>query len=90
MMQTVETIAARLPASIAIKRGGEEVQAQRLSGVTPMEITVRYDDATAQIGPGDNATNDATGETYAIQWAGCLDEGRPRWITIAAEAGTVA
>eukprot|EP01037_Dinobryon_pediforme_P021278 gene21278-22104_t len=90
MMQTVETIAAQLPASITVKRGNEAVQAQRLSGITPMEITVRYDDTTATIGAGDNAVNDATGETYAIKWTGCLDEGRPRWLTISAESGTVA
>lgn len=82
-------VAANIPARITVKRGGEQVQAQRLSGITPHDITVRYDTTTATIRHGDTLT-DQHDVIYAIKWVGCLDEGRPRWITIMAETGTVA
>ncbi|MEJ8629378.1 head-tail adaptor protein [Sphingomonas sp. I4] len=82
-------VAANIPARITVKRGGEQVQAQRLNGITPHDITVRYDATTAAIRHGDTIA-DQHGTTYSIKWTGCLDEGRPRWITIMAETGTVA
>ncbi len=82
-------VAANIPARITVKRGGEQVQAQRLSGITPYDITVRYDATTATILHGDTLT-DQHATTYSIKWVGCLDDGRPRWITIIAETGTVA
>lgn len=82
-------VAANIPARIAVKRGGEQVQAQRLSGITPHDITIRYDATTAAIQHGDTLI-DQHGTTYSIDWAGCLDEGRSRWITIMAKTGTVA
>lgn len=85
----VETVATALPARIVVKRGGEEVQAQRLSGITPFEITVRYDATSEAIRNTDTLT-DQNGTVYTIKWSGCLDEGRQRWLTIAAETGTVA
>lgn len=82
-------VATNIPARITVKRGGEQVQAQRLNGITPHEITVRYDATTATIQHGDTIA-DQHGTAYGIEWAGCLDEGRPRWITIMAKTGTVA
>jgi head-tail adaptor len=89
MTDTIKTVTTDLPARIVVKRGSEEVQSQRLSGVTPYEITVRYDAASATIAATDTLT-DQNGKRYAIKWAGSLDEGRPRWITISAETGTVS
>ncbi len=89
MMDSVETIASAIPARIAVKRGGEEVQSKRLSGVAPYDITVRYDAITAAITTSDTVT-DQHGKVYSVLWVGSLDEGRPRWITIMAESGTVA
>lgn len=86
---TVLTIVDDQPASITVKRGNETVQAQRLSGITPYDIVVRYDDDSAKIVSGDQLT-DQDGHSYSIRWVGCLDVGRPRWITIMAETGTVA
>jgi SPP1 family predicted phage head-tail adaptor len=85
----VQTVAEAIPAKIVVRKGGEQVQAQRLSGVTPHDITVRYDAITAAITATDTLT-DQNGTVYAIQWAGSLDEGRKRWLTIMASTGTVA
>lgn len=82
-------IATDIPAQIEVKRGSEQFQAQRLSGVTPHEIVVRHDTTTATISARDVAV-DQHGTRYAIQWAGCLDVGRKRWITISATTGEVA
>ena len=87
--KVIETIADSLPASIAVKRGGEVVQAQRLGAQTPYEIVVRYDEITASIASRDTIT-DGNGVVYSIDWVGSLDEGRKRWLLIEAKVGTVA
>jgi SPP1 family predicted phage head-tail adaptor len=85
----VATVADRLPAKIVVRKGGEEIQAKRLTGVTPHDITVRYDSVSAAISASDTLT-DQHGTVYAIKWVGSLDEGRKRWLMIMADTGTVA
>lgn len=82
-------IVENLPASIVTQRGGEAVQSQRLAGSTPTDMTVRYSTLTASILPSDRV-RDASGAIYAVKWAGSLDEGRPRWITLSCVTGTGA
>jgi hypothetical protein len=87
--KVLTNVADNLPASITVKRGGEEVQAQRLTGVTAYDIVVRNDNITSTITSRDTIT-DFEGVTYSIDWVGSLDEGRKRWLLIAAKTGTVA
>lgn len=88
-VNVVLTVLEDVPASITVKRGNETVQAQRLSGITPYDIVIRYTPDSAKIVAGDFLT-DQDGQRYSIKWVGCLDVGRPRALTIMAETGTVA
>lgn len=84
-------VATAIPAKISAtsSRGGESVQAMRLSGTAPFDITVRLTAMTITISPADMVVNDRTGERMGIKWAGCLEDGRKSWLSIAAIAGEV-
>lgn len=82
-------IATAIPAKISATRGGESVQAMRLSGTAPFDITVRLNATTSTISAADMVVNDRTGERMAVKWAGCLEDCRKSWLSIAAVAGEV-
>lgn len=84
-----EAILEDAPARIVVTRGGETVQALRLSGTTPVEITLRANAATSALSSSDRAVNARNGETYSIKWAGCLQEGRKSFVTLSCTAGEV-
>ncbi len=87
----IVTVLANLPAQIVSKRGGEQVQSDRLSGLDPADIFIRYTTAIFdQIGPDCIVVDDRSDKSYAIKWVGCLEEGRKRWILLACRAGEVS
>lgn len=73
-------------AKVGPMRGGEQIRAERLSGIEPVEIIVRSDAKTRSIVQADRAVDTRTGRTFNIKWSGNLDE-RDRFIVILAEAG---
>lgn len=77
------------PAAIKPIKGREEILAQRLQGVTPALIVVRFDRQTAQITPEWRAV-EITPEGREIVWAisAVQDmERRRQWLTLACLAG---
>ena len=69
-------------------RGGETVLAARLSGVQPTVIRVRADPETLTIDPTWRATDERTGEVFAIR-AVVLSDDRA-FIDVTAESGVAA
>lgn len=69
-------------------RGGEQVQADRLSGVAAFELVVRSDSATRGVTTADRVVDrrDPT-RVFDIRFAEDL-EGRGRWIVLQLEKGT--
>lgn len=53
-------------AEVFARSGGEQVLAARLSGVQPVEITVRLSSATARISAAWRAVDVRTGEVFAL------------------------
>jgi len=83
-------VATAIPAKITAKRGGEQVQSERLSGLSPTDIVVRADARTRTITAEDVVIDDRTGRHYAIKWAGNLeDNGRSRFVMLVCEAGSI-
>ncbi len=81
-----ETIAAGLAARIAPARGGEDVRAQRLSGVSTYDVWVRYSAALKDVGPQCRVVDERGGQTYNVRWVANLDE-LDRFLTLTVEAG---
>lgn len=82
---------AALIASRAAKltptRGGEEVQAARLQGVSAWDLWVRFDSETSQVEPGDRVI-DRRDETRAFNVRFAQDmTGRRRFILMQLELG---
>lgn len=69
-------------------RGGEETQADRLSGLSAHELVLRLDQALLAV-TTDHRVVDARDPTkvYQIRWVGDL-EGRGRWLVMTLETGT--
>ena len=66
--------------------GGETVIADRLQGVQPAVLTVRYDASTIRVTPDWRAVDCRTGEIYQIK--SVVDQDRKRaWLTMMAQAG---
>jgi len=85
------TVFANLPAQIVAKRGGEKVQSDRLSGLAPADIIIRHTAAVMdQIGADCIVVDDRSGKEHGVQWVGCLEEGRKRFIMLACVAGEVS
>lgn len=80
---------AGVAARIQPLKGGERVLADRLTGVQPFVIRVRYSAMAAAIDPGWRARNLRTGDVYAITAAANMDETR-RYLDILATRGEAA
>jgi head-tail adaptor len=83
---TWEPFAGPCPARIAPAAGSEDVLAERLTGLQPVEITVRYSRETVVIGTQDRAVDVRSGKTYSISSVNNADERRA-YLTILATAG---
>lgn len=81
-----QVVASGIPARIAAVRGGEQTRANRRAGISEFDITVRSSEATRAITTADRLVNEATGQTFNVQWSANLDE-QDRFITITAEHG---
>ncbi|MBS7698769.1 MULTISPECIES: phage head closure protein [unclassified Chelatococcus] len=75
-----------IAARIMPLKGGESVMADRLQGVQPVIIRVRYSAAAADITPAWRARNARTGTVYNITSAANMDERR-KYLDILATAG---
>ena len=80
-----ETLIPALAASATPARGGEEVRAGRMSGISGFDVVVRSTSASRAINAGDRAVL-RDGRTINIKWTGDLD-GRGRFLMISGEAG---
>ncbi len=67
--------------------GREEVLAQKLEGVQPFALTVRYCAATAGVTTEDRAVNTRTGVTYDITAIQNPDM-RQQWLSMVVRQGT--
>lgn len=74
------------PAEIRPLRGGEEVQAQKLSANGLVEVTVRYSTRTAQILETDRLKNARTGRAMNIRYIEQPDLRR-KYLKIVCEYG---
>lgn len=86
---TVATWAALItgePAEIRPLRGGEDVQAQKLSANGLFEITVRYSSRTSQILATDRLKNGRTGQAMNIRYIEQPDMRR-KFLKIVCEFG---
>ena len=77
---------AQRSAKLLPKLGGEEVQAQRTTGVVPWECWVRSDSETRLIKPKDKVVDRRTGEEFNITFARDMT-GRGRWILLQLTSG---
>ena len=82
-------IAADRPAKIAPLKGGEEVIAGRLQGVSVYEITVRDEAAFAAASTAWRIVDERTGEIFNIKHTANHDQ-RGRWRVFTCEAGATA
>lgn len=73
-------------ARITPLKGGERVMADRLTGVQPCVIRVRYSDQAMQIAPGWQARDVRKGTVFNITGAANMDEKR-KYIDVLATAG---
>jgi head-tail adaptor len=85
-----EAVLTSIPAKIVGMRGGEAVQALRLSGTAPFEVTIRATQDTASITSGDRIIVSRSGQRLNVQWVGSLEEGRKAWLLLTCIAGEVA
>lgn len=67
-------------------RGGEDVQASRLSGKTLFDFWVASDAGTRGIGPGDRAVDVRSGRTFNVRFNEDMD-GQNHWRLMTFEAG---
>jgi head-tail adaptor len=81
-----ELLGGPWPARIAPAAGSEDVLADRLSGLQPVEITIRYFSQTLAIQAQDRAVDVRTGRTYNITSVNNPDE-RHAYLSILATAG---
>lgn len=85
---TFASLGERL-AKLTPTRGGEEVIAARLTGVSSWDCWVRYDAVTKALTPGDRAVEiigDGEGREFNIRF--CQDmTGRRRWLFLQLELG---
>lgn len=79
-------LASGVAARLIVTKGGEEVRAARLSGISSFDITIRSTVSTRQITTADRIVDERSGQTFNVQWVGNLD-GKDRFLTITAEAG---
>lgn len=80
------TLAGPWPARIAPAAGSEDVLAERLSGLRPIEITIRWTPLAASIQTQDRAVDIRTGKTYNVTSIDNPDEHRA-YLTVLASAG---
>lgn len=80
-------MASGIPARIRDQRGGETIQAGRYQGVSNHEIAVMADDVSRAVDANYRIVDESTGATFAVQWAGYLDDLR-RWRVMACQRGT--
>jgi head-tail adaptor len=73
-------------ARIAPAAGSEDVLAERLQGLQPVEITIRYSRQAAAIQTQDRAVNVRSGKTYNVTSINNADERRA-YLSILATAG---
>lgn len=73
-------------ARIATTRGGEEVRANRLSGISNFDVVIRSTEETRLIGTEHRLVNETTNVTYKVKWIGNLDD-RNRFLTLTCEVG---
>ena len=79
-----EPLIAKVYARVVEERGGEDVRASRLSGISRFDIAIRYSPTAAAITTADRLT-DGT-RVYAIKWIGDI-EGRNRFLHLYCESG---
>jgi SPP1 family predicted phage head-tail adaptor len=80
------SVAAGLPARISPTKGGEDVRAQRLSGVSTYDVWVRFSSVLASVGANCRVVDERSGRTFNVRWVANLDE-RDRFLTLTVEAG---
>jgi head-tail adaptor len=74
------------PARVAPAAGSEDVLADRLSGLQPVEITIRWTPLAVTIQTEDRAIDVRSGKTYNVTSINNADERRA-YLTILATAG---
>jgi head-tail adaptor len=74
------------PARIAPAAGSEDVLAERLTGLQPVEITIRYCTQAVAIQSQDRAVDVRSGKTYNVTSINNADE-RHAYLSILATAG---
>lgn len=79
-------LAGPWPARVAPASGSEDVLADRLTGLEPVEITIRWCSSAAGIQSQDRAVNVRSGKTYNVIAVANEDEKRA-YLTILATAG---
>lgn len=88
MVGSWRTLVSGVRAKVANTRGGEDVRAARLTGISTFDIVVRSSDALRDVTTADRIVDERTGQSFNIQWIGNLDE-KDRWLTITCLAGGV-
>lgn len=81
-----EVIAAPRPAQVTYMRGGETVQAKKVTGTNLYMIKMRFSKALDLVRTGDRFVNDNTGQAYNIRLIEQKDERR-RYFYFTAESG---
>jgi head-tail adaptor len=74
------------PARVAPPAGSEDVLAERLTGLQPVEITIRWTPLAVTIQTQDRAVDVRSGRTYSVSSINNADERRA-YLTILATAG---
>ncbi|MFC3079511.1 head-tail adaptor protein [Phenylobacterium terrae] len=87
-VDTWRTLVSDIPAKIGPTRGGEEVRANRLSGISHFDVWIRSDSTTRGITTADRLVDQRSGRTFNILWIGNLDE-KNRFLTLTCESGGV-
>lgn len=75
------------PASLMPLRGGEDMQAERLTGVIFYELELRFSQANLGIVAADRAVNARTGQTYNIRHAPIDPERKNRRLVMQVSLG---
>lgn len=73
-------------AQVLPARGGEDVRAARVSGMSGYDIVIRSDSTTRTLTTGDRAVDTRSGKTLNVRWVGDL-EGRDRFLVCVCESG---
>lgn len=83
-----ETLVERRQGRLLPLRGGEETQADRLSGLAAYELVIRMDSEVDQVTTDDRAVDvNNPSDVYGIRWRGDL-EGKRRWLVMTLQQGT--